>query len=52
LNPEFSYFRFNTDSYFPESGSVKHFQALEMRAIDFLQKIFGDAAAKFTPENN
>ena len=28
-------FRFNTHSYFPESGSRKHFHALEMRAIDF-----------------
>src|SRR6478752_5569539 len=27
-------FRFNTHSYFPESGSGKHFQASEMRAID------------------
>jgi hypothetical protein len=27
-------FRFNTHSYFPESGLRKHFQASEMRAID------------------
>ena len=30
-----SYFRFNTHSYFPESGSRKHFQASGMRVIDF-----------------
>jgi hypothetical protein len=28
-------FRFNTHSYFPESGSRKHFHASGMRAIDF-----------------
>src|SRR4051812_39295665 len=36
-NPKFSYFRFDTHSYFPESG--KHFQASGMRAIDFSYKI-------------
>jgi hypothetical protein len=28
-------FRFDTHTYFPESGSRKHFQAYGMRAIDF-----------------
>jgi hypothetical protein len=28
-------FRFNTQSYFPESGSRKHFHAPGMRAMDF-----------------
>jgi hypothetical protein len=32
-------FRFNTHSYFPESGSRKHFQASEMRAIDSSHEI-------------
>jgi hypothetical protein len=34
LEEKFSYFRFNTHSYFPESG--KHFQA---SGIDLLHKI-------------
>jgi hypothetical protein len=38
-NPKFSCFRFNTDSYFPESGSGKHFQASGVREIDFSHKI-------------
>ena len=32
-------FRFNTHSYFPESGSRKHFDASGMRWIDFSHKI-------------
>jgi hypothetical protein len=32
-------FRFNTHSYFPESGSRKRFQASRMRAIDFSHEI-------------
>src|SRR3954465_4963214 len=32
-------FRFNTRSYFPESGSGKRFQASGMRAIDFPHEI-------------
>ena len=32
-------FLFNIHTYFPESGSRKHFHASEMRAIDFSHKI-------------
>src|SRR5690349_3325030 len=38
-NSKFSYFRFNTHSYFPESGSGKRFQASGMHAIDSSHKI-------------
>ena len=33
-NPKFSYFRFNKNTHFPESGTEKPFQASGMRAID------------------
>ena len=38
-NPKMLYFRFNTLTPFPESGSRKHFHASGMRGIDFSHKI-------------